>query len=220
MGQVFWLPSSGSAPVSPTPDAEWEHQSGNSRPLNRTRGTSALTTLAYNPDGADDLVNKDSLVCQFVSEILPPQTVAAQLVFLQALCLEAAASNNLQLTWKLYGVNVAGDSVLGTLLAIGRNGVEIGTSLTGAASSRTSSAVTFNEPWRLVLEVGLGGTPTNSATDTHNGSIQFGEAPASATVPTFPQHADTTTGGPPTLIFSNDLVTNFGADGAALQIGL
>lgn len=220
MGTVLWLPSSGAAPVSPSPEAGWGHQSGNSRVMNLVRGTSALTTLAYNPDGADHLVSVDSLVCQFVSQILPPQVVAAQLVILNALTLEVAASNNLSLSWKLYGCNVAGSSNLGTLLAIGRNGVETGTALTGSASSRTCSAVTFNEPWRLVLEIGLGGTPTNSATDTHNGSVQFGEAPASATVPTLPQHADTTTGGPPMLIFSNDLITTFGGDGASLAIGI
>lgn len=220
MSTCFWLPSSGAAPVSPTPEAGWGHQSGNSRVMNLTRGTSALTTLAYNPDGADHLVNVDSLVCQFVSQVLPPQTVAAQLVFLNVLALEVAASNNLQLSWKVYGCNVAGGSNLGTLLAIGRNGVEVGTSLTGASSSRTCSAVTYNEPWRMVLEVGLGGTPTNSATDTHNGSIQFGEAPSSGTVPAFPQHADTTSGGPPFLLFSRDIITNFGNAGAELAIGL
>lgn len=220
MSSCFWLPSSGAAPVSPAVDAGWGHDSGNKRVMNLTRGSSALTTLAYNPDAADHLVNVDSMVCQFVSGILPPQTIAAQLAFLNVLALEVASSNNLQLSWGLRAFNVAGSSALGTLLAIGRNGVEVGTALTGASSSRTTTAFTADEPFRLVLEVGLGGTPTNTATDTHNGSIQFGEAPASGTVPTFPQHADTTTGGPPFLLLSNDLITTFGGDGASLGIGL
>lgn len=207
MSTCFWLPSSGAAPVSPTVDAGWGHNSGNSRIMNLVRGTSALTTLAYNPDGADHLVDVDSMVCQFVSVVLPPQAITAQLVFLNVLALEAAASNNLQLSWGLRAVNVGGTSVLATLLAIGRNGVEVGTALTGASSSRTTTLATLTEQFRLCLEVGLGGLPVNTATDTHNGSIQFGEAPASGTVPTFPQHADTTTGGPPFLLFSENLVT-------------
>lgn len=220
MSTCFWLPSSGAAPVSPTVDGGWGHNSGNSRVMNLTRGSSALTTLAYNPDGADHLVNVDSMVCQFVSVILPPQVIAAQLAFLNALALEVASSNNLQLSWGLRAFNVAGSSALGTLLAIGRNGVEVGTALTGASSSRTTTAFTANEPFRLCLEVGLGGTPTNTATDTHNGSIQFGEAPSSGTVPTFPQHADTTTGGPPFLLFSGDLRTDFDDVGAQYSLGV
>lgn len=207
MSTLFWLPASGAAPVSPTPDAVWDHLSGNSRIMNLTRGSTALTTLAYNPDGADHLVDNDSLVCQFVSVALPPQSIAAQLAFLDVLALEVAASNNLQLSWGLRAVNLAGDSVLATLLTVARNGVEVGTGLTGASSSRTTTLAALSEQFRLCLEVGLGGTPTNAATDTHNGSIQFGEVPASATVPTFPQHADTTTGGPPFLLFSQDLIT-------------
>lgn len=220
MSTCFWLPSSGAAAVSPTPDAVWDHLSGNSRKMNLTRGTSALTTLAYNPDGADHLVDNDSLVCQFVSDILPPQSIAAQVAFLNVLALEVAASNNLQLSWGLRAVNVAGTSVLATLLTVGRNGVEVGTALTGASSSRTTTLVNLNEPFRLCLEVGLGGLPTNTATDTHNGSIQFGEAPSSGTVPTFPQHGDTTTGGPPFLLFSQDIVTRFDAEGATYALGV
>ena len=208
MSTCFWLPSSGAAPVSPTPDAVWDHLSGNSRIMNLTRGTSALTTLAYNPDAADHLVDQDSLVCQFVSVVLPPQVIAAQLVFLNLMALEANLSNNLQLSWGLRAFDVAGSTALGTLLSVGRNGVEVGTALTGASSSRTTTAFTANEPFRLVLEAGLGGLPVAAAgTEAHNGSIQFGEVPAVGTTPAFPQHGDTTTGGPPFLLLSQDLIT-------------
>lgn len=173
--------------------------------MNLTRGSSALTTLTYNPDGADHLVDVDSLIAQFVSDILPPQSVPAQLVFLNLLAREAVASNNLQLSWALRAFNVGVSSSLAELLALGRNGVETSSTLSGASSSRTTTLANINEPWRLVLEVGLGGLPTNTATDTHNGDLQFGEAPASGTAPVFPQHGDTSTGGPPFLLFSNDL---------------
>ena len=188
--------------------------------MNLTRGASALTTLAYNPDAVDHLVSVDSLIAQFVSDILPPQSVPAQLVFLNLLALEVAASNNLQLSWALRAFDAALLGSLATLLAIGRTGVEVGTALTGASSSRTTTLANIDEPWRLILEVGLGGTPTNTATDTHNGSLQFGEAPASPTVPTFPQQADTTAGGPPFLLFSQDLKTALDAEGASLSLGL
>src|SRR3972149_1969335 len=97
MSTVVWCPSSGSAAVSPTPDSgTWTlHVNTVSRPLNFTRGNTALTTLAYNPDAADHLVDGNSMIAQFVSQILPPQTIAAQQIVWGARMLEAAASNNL-----------------------------------------------------------------------------------------------------------------------------
>jgi hypothetical protein len=206
MSTVCWFPSSGSAPVSPTPDAgTWTlHVNTVSRPLNFIRGSSALTTLAYNPDGADHLVDGNSMVAQFVSAVLPPQTVNAQQIGWGARMLEAAASNNLFPLLRLYGCNEAGSSNLGTLLAGTRQATELATAITGAAYIQTSTGQTFNESWRLVAEWGVGGLPVNTATDTHNASIAFGETFASGAM-NLAQNADTTA-FPPMIVFSENLL--------------
>ncbi len=211
MSTLCWLPSSGSAAVSPTPDAAtWTlHVNTVSRPLNFVRADTALTTLAYNPDAADHLVDGNTMVAQFVSDLLPPQTVAAQQIGWGARMLEAAASNNLFPMLRLYGCNAAGTTNLGTLLAGTRQATELGTSLTGAAYTQASTAQTFNEPWRLVAEWGAGGLPVNTATDTHNMSIAFGDPLATGSL-NLPQNGDTTA-CTPVLIFSNDLVLAFPA---------
>ncbi|HKZ85998.1 MAG TPA: hypothetical protein VJ793_20380 [Anaerolineae bacterium] len=189
-----------------------------SRPLNFTQGGTALTTLAYNPDAADHLVNGNSMVAQFVSQILPPQAIAAQQIGWGTEMLEVAASNNLFPMLRLYGVNVAGTTNLGTILAGTRQATELGTSLTGQAYVQAGSAVTFNEPWRLVAEWGVGGLPVNTATDTHNASIVFGDPLATGPM-TLIQNQDTGN-APAVIVFSADIITSFGGPVAAYGMGI
>jgi len=208
MATVLYVPSSGTAAVSPTPAAaDWTlHVNTVSRPLQFTRQNTALTTLAYNPDGADHLVAGTSMIAQFVSQILPPQTIAAQQVALGLRMLEVAAGNNLTPRWKIYGCNVSGSSNLGTILAITSGATELSTSITGESQAALTTARTFNEPWRLVIEIGVGGTPTTPG--THNASAAFGDPMATGAFQ-MPQDQDTTA-CTPLLIFSNDIVTTFG----------
>ena len=186
--------------------------------MNKVNGGSALTTLAYNPDAADHLVDLATMVAQFVSEILPPQTIGAQVITVGARTLEVAASNNLNEAWKLYAVNVAGTTVLATLVPWFKSAIgEMATALTGYCEGRTSSAVTLNEPFRLVLEVGADGLPVNTATDTHNCSWVFGETFAAGAL-NLPQDGDTTV-CPAVLIFE-DGVTFLPLGEASLAIGI
>lgn len=217
MSTILWLPSSGTAPVSPTPaGADWTlHINTVSRPLNFTRGNTALTTLAYNPDGADHLVAGTSMIAQFVSQILPPQTIPVQQIAVGLRMLEVAAGNNLTLRWKIYGCNVSGSSNLGNILAIASDSTELGTSITGVCVAAATTAQTFNEPWRLVIEIGVGGTPTTPG--THNASAAFGD-PLATGAQNLPQNTDTTA-CTPLLVFSNDIVTTFGVN-PSYQIGV
>jgi len=214
---ILWLPSSGTAAVSPTPSAtDWTlHVNTVSRPLQFTRQNTALTTLAYNPDGADHLVAGTSMLAQFVSAILPPQNVPAQQILIGLRCLEVAAGNNLTLRWKIYGCNVSGSTNLGTIRAIIADTVEFGTSISGICAAAAGSSTTFNEPWRLVIELGSGGTPTTPG--THNCSMAFGD-PLATGVQNLPQTADTTA-CTPVLIFSNPLEADF-AVRPAYQLGV
>lgn len=207
MSTICWCPSSGSAAVSPTPDATtWNgHVNSVSRPLLFTRSGTALTTLAYNPDGADHLVDLNSMVAQFVSQILPAQVIPAQQVSWGARYLEAAASNNLFPMLRLYCVNEDGTTNLGNILAGTRQATELGTGLTAAAYVQAGSAVTLTQNWRLVAEWGAGGLPVNTATDTHNMSIAFGDPNASGSE-NFPQNGDTTACAS-IIVFANDIIT-------------
>lgn len=224
MATLFWLPSSGPAPVSPTPSGtDWDgHINSVSRPMNLVNGASALTTLSYAPDAVDHLVDLASMCAQFVSVILPPQVIAAQVVVLSCRTAEAVATNNLNEAWKLYAVDVAGTTVLGNIVpwfksAIGEMAVIA--SITGYCEGKTCSGLTLNEPFRLVLEVGADGLPTNTATDTHNHSYAFGETLSGSGAVNFVQNDDTTA-GPAVLIFEDGIITTFAGSEASLGVGI
>jgi hypothetical protein len=222
MGVLFHLPASGAADVSPTPSAtDWDgHVNSLSLKMGLTRTATALTTVAYAPDAGDHLVDLASMHSQFVSEIFAPQAIAAQQIMFGARCLEAVATNNLWPAWKLYCVNVAGSSVLATILAIFKSATaEMATALTGYAEARLGSAVTLNEPWRLVLEIGADGLPTNTATDNHNHSYVLGDPVAAAGAHNWPQQADTTACAP-ILVFANGFETGFSRRRAFAQVGM
>jgi hypothetical protein len=220
MGCIFWLPSSGSAPVSPTPSSsDWTlHINNVSRPMNFINGGSAITALTYAPDAADHLVDGSSMCAQFVSPILPPQTIGAQVIAVGARTAENVATNNLNEAWTLYAVNVAGTTKLATLVTYFKSAIgEIATAATGYLEGRTSSAVTLNEPFRLVLEVGASGLPTNTGTDTHNHTWTFGEVFAAGAL-NLAQNDDTTS-VPATLIFEDGIVMGPLGE-ASLAIGI
>jgi fluoride ion exporter CrcB/FEX len=189
--------------------------------MNKVNGGSALTTLTYAPDAADHLVDLNTMIAQFVSEILPPQTIAAQVVSVHCRTAEAIVTNNLFESWKLYAVNVAGTTVLGTLVAIFRSALSemaVIASITGYCEGRTSTVFTANEPFRLVLEVGGDGLPTVSASvDGHNLSMVFGEAWAAGALN--PVQNDDTTAGPAMLILE-DGVTFLPLGEAVLALGI
>lgn len=181
MATRLYLPSAGSPAVSPAISAtDWNAHINVVRfPLNAVNGGSAIATTTFTPDAADHLVAGRAHVAQFVSDVLPPQAIAAQVVKLQLRASEANAGNNLFVNWKIYAVTEDGQTELGTLLAVRADGTEVGTALTNRADSATTTAFSATQNFRLVLELGLGGTPANTTgVQGHNGSMSFGEAAA------------------------------------------
>lgn len=175
MATRFFFPETEAAPVSPTISGDWEHINTQRRKLLTGPDSSTLTTTAYTPDGADHLVNGDAHHRQYVSDPLAAQNIAAQTVKLQFQCLEAHAGNNLFLTWKIFVVSQDGNTIKETLLAIRRDATEVATSLTNRGDSATTTAADVEDNDRIVIEIGLGGTPTGSGgVQGHNGSIRFG----------------------------------------------
>lgn len=178
MATRLYFPSAGVAPVSPPISAvDWNaHINVQRLPLNGVQGNSAIGTLTYAPDAADHLVAGRAHVAQFVSDLLPPQDIPAQQVKIQARIAEAHANNNLFLVWKIYAVSEDGQTVLGTLLPIRVDAIEAGTALTNRSDSATTTQVTVTQNFRLVVELGLSGTPTaTTGVQGHNGSFSFGE---------------------------------------------
>lgn len=173
------MPSSGTADVSPTPSgASWGHINAVSRPLIiDAYGGTLPANIAYSPDGGADATNKNALFAQFVSQILPPQTYLAATIWgIGAYCSEVSANNNLFLTWTVYVVDVPGTSVLGTICSLQRDGTEVNQAGADTGRSDFNQPATdqvISVPHRIVLEIGLGGTP--NAGNTHNGTIRFGE---------------------------------------------
>ncbi len=138
-----------------------------------------MNSIVYQPDAVDHLVSARAHFVQFVSEVLPPQSIPAQPIKLQLRAAEDQANNNLFVAWKLYAVAESGASVLGTLAAIRSDATEVGIVLTNRSDSTTSTLFTSTQNFRLVIELGLSGTPAaTTGVQGHNGTLSFGEAGA------------------------------------------
>jgi hypothetical protein len=179
----YYFPLTEAAAVSPAISGAWEHQNVLRRRLLRTPDSSTLTTVDYSPDGSDHLVNADSHHRQYVSDPLTVQTIPAQTMRLQLQCIENHSANNLFLTWGVFIVSNDGATRKEQLVPAGgspstdlkRDGTEVATSLTNRGDTATSAAATTEEGDRLVIEIGLGGTPAAaSGVQGHNGDIRWG----------------------------------------------
>jgi hypothetical protein len=205
MATRFYFPDALAADLSPTIGSEWEHQNVVRRALLLAPDTSALATTAYTPDTADHLVDQDAHHRQYVSAPIAAQTVSGN-VKAQFQCLEANAGNNLFLTVKVFVCGSDG-ATKETLLAITRDPtLEVGTALTNRTfSSIALASATVEEGDRVVVEVGLGGTPTASGgTQGHNGSLRWGCSAAGGDLPE--NDTDTGTTLRPWIEFDDDIV--------------
>jgi hypothetical protein len=219
MSTRCYFPETEAAAVSPTIEgADWEHiNTLRRRLLFTTPDGSTLTTTAYTPDAADHLVNGDAHHRQYVSDPLSAQNISGT-VKAQFQCLEANAGNNLFLTLKIFVVSQDGTTIKETLLAITRDTTnELATALTNRNFPSTAiSAADLEAGDRIVVEVGLGGTPTAAGgTQGHNGSLRWGCNASGGDLAENDTETGTTFRG--WLEFSDDIVvpTVVEADGAA-----
>lgn len=134
-------------------------------------------------DAADHLADWDALICRFVSDRLQAQTINVQTIALQMQAQEAVGTNNLFIAWQLLLVDGSGIPVAGgSIVNARRDTFEVVRLVnTNRGESVTSlGPVTCPVNSRLVLEIGLGGLPTVSASvDGHNGALRIGDAGAS-----------------------------------------
>ncbi len=184
MATRFYFNESEAAAVSPTLSAAWSHSGGTNTGRRRlqkeTPDSSALSTVAVTPDAADHLVAGDSLHRQYVSDPMGAQTISGT-VKMNLQCLEANAGNNLFLAYKIFICSQDGTTIKEDVATLTRDTVnEVATSLTNRRIEAVSiSTVTIEEGDRIVVEIGLGGTPTAAGgTQGHNGSIRWGGSAA------------------------------------------
>jgi hypothetical protein len=207
MARRFYLPSSGTAALTPTANAAWSHANAVYRPMSVAKGNTASADLTYSPDGSDHLVAGDATAVTFVStEELAAQTIAAQTIKLAVQARETHAGNNLALAYEVYVVAPNG-SVRGTLVSKRTTGAELPTAITGRFTSVQGASVVSQAGDRLVLRVGYSGTPTGAGgVQGHNGAVRLMDVSAQGDLP----ESDGSTSAilNPWLEFANDLTWN------------
>lgn len=199
MGQT----TPGSAPAPNV--ADWEHVNSLKRRLLNAPDNTPLTTQSYQPDAADHLVDEDSHFRQYLSDPLEAQTISGSFT-MQLQAVESNQNNNLFLAMKIQVVDSSGASVA-TLLNITRDDVEVSQgavanrSFTGSLGASYACAATD----RLLIELGLGGTPASAAgVNGHNGGIRWGCDASSGDLPVDDTETATTYRG--WIAFTHDFI--------------
>lgn len=180
MATRFRLRQTTTAPaVSPTLQAYTHNAPTTVRRQLLTTDSSALTSTAYTPDGADHGTAGDSLWCQFVSDGMQAGKAFtngdALTLALQGF--EAHANNNLNLQLYVAVVDSAGTTVRRVLRSKVEHGTEFGTSLLSFVLATTQDGATYTTVAndRLVVEISVEGTPGGGGgVQGHNGTFRFG----------------------------------------------
>jgi hypothetical protein len=191
-----------------------------------TSDSSALSTFAYAPDGADDLVAGDALLGQFVSAPMVSgiNFTSADVIKFAVQCLEANAGNNVALQCWVGVYSQDGTTLRRELRAKVSEGTEMATTLTNRFLSTTQGGATYTTVAgdRLVVEFSCVGTPTGAGgVQGHNASIRLGGAGAGGDAPENDTETGTTVNGwievIPTITF---LTTSVAGRLALLGVGV
>lgn len=146
---------------------------------NSTADTSALSTNAYTPDGADHIAAGDALHTQLISERMAAgvQFNNAQTIKMAMQCLEAHTNNNLFLQLFVAIVSSDGTTVRRTLRSKVLDGTELATTLTNRFHSTTQDGASYTtvDGDRILVEISVSGTPVaTSQVQGHNASLRWG----------------------------------------------
>jgi hypothetical protein len=174
MATRLYLPSTGSAAITPGFASGWEDTSIGARlPCYTTKQSTTMTTVSF-VDAND--TNRDILFRQYISEPLANQSIDAQSVVFRIRALERATTCNMFTTINIRLVSNDGSVVRGTLVSMRRDGVEAATSLTNRNNTGNSTAIVCHSGDRLVIEIGMGGDP--GAGSDHDSDMRIGDADA------------------------------------------
>ena len=176
MATKFYLPSSGTAPVSPAYNENWEDTSVAQRLQCYTANSGTTTTQVSFTD--TDNTAKDILVRQYVSQPLAAQTIDSQTVTYQNLYGERASGNNLFSSLCVYIVNNTGTATVAAIVPLTRDAAEFDASLTvleNRSLAVTSALATCSAGDRIVIEIGAGGDPANTGGADHDFDLRLGD---------------------------------------------
>ncbi len=171
MATRLYLPSTGSAPITPAFNAGWEDTTIGARlPCFTTKQASTMTTVSF-VDAND--TNRDVLFRQYITEPLANQLIDVQSVVFRIRAAERATSCNMFTTIDIRLVSNDGSVVRGTLVSMRRDGVEAATTLTNRNNTGNSTAIVCHSGDRLVIEIGMGGDP--AAASDHDSDMRIGD---------------------------------------------
>mgnify|MGYP001595625475 CR=1 FL=1 len=179
MATRFYLPSSGTTLITPAYDTGWEDTSIAARLYTKTyKENSAMTTISF-ADATNTL--KDILFRQYITPPIVAQTIAAQTLKFQIRGAERIAGNNMFTAIGARVVSNDGITVVGTLLAVTKDGLEVdaSTTLENRLFSATTTQVIANEGDRIVIEIGTGGDPANTGGADHDSDLRIGDVAVS-----------------------------------------
>jgi len=171
MATRFYLPSTGSAPISPDFVADWYDTSLASK----LKAVTTKISSAFTEKVITDSNNTDRHFCvgMWVSDPITAQTISAQIVGLVIRSYETVAASNMYVHWTVRVIASDGVTVRGTIVAFSNHTTEIGTAYCRRYVGPTSTEVVAQDNDYIVIEVGLGGDPTSS--NNHNSRAEIGD---------------------------------------------
>lgn len=213
MASRFYLPATGTAPVSPTPSTDWEVTTGyGTLPAELVKSNTALTNGTARAKTATATV-QDRLDRIYVSDALAAQTISNTGTISAVIrAIGSASTNNSWLNIIVQVVSGDGTTVRGVLYSgssdtssgsSGTNGLEnqeIGTTLTTRIKNALAltNSISVQAGDRLVIEIGFRQTTSNTNTITFN----YGDPSATADLALT---AGSATAGVPWVEFSQDI---------------
>jgi hypothetical protein len=157
MATRFYFEPTIAAAVNPAFDAGWEQTGQAVRRAMRYKATvAALTALTDSAAITVPITTTQDILCyQFVSAPMPPRRIIGTCSFVMR-CLESATTANVNLAAVLKAVNQDGGTVFGTLFSTFGTDTEfaITTADTRFWITQALTALSVDDVWRLVLEVG------------------------------------------------------------------
>jgi len=183
----FYLPSTGTPAISPTPKAEWEENPSLTRlPMVTTRGSSALTTLTVS-ESSSAVANRDILIAQFISEPLAAGSFGGVVKSLVR-ARESNAGLNARTQFILRVLSGDGATDRGDLYAgdattqTGNPTSELATTMFSRRFPRGAGwrgdKLTWNDGDRVVAEYGV--REHNTVATIYNAELRVGENAATA----------------------------------------
>ena len=176
MATRLYLPSTGTAGASPAVDAAWDFSVSAfiRRATVEDKISSAFATISL--DGNTDSNDTDYCYVQYVSDPIAAQTISAQTVDWVVSLFEENARANQYLSMCIRVVSGDGSTVRGTVVALRRDGTELGTSQSSRYDSVTSTQVVASDGDRIVIEIGTGGNPeVGAGGDSHDSDVRIGD---------------------------------------------